>query len=379
MISLGYSNETIAMMELGLCDGIGPVVGKHLIQQFGSAVAVFEATKSDWQGMAGINLKLAHQLQLSKDNRCKAAHELANNHVKLNILGTSIENPDYPFRLKELANAPLVLFSKGEIDWNSPRILGIIGTRKPTPLGIALTQSWIEQLAKYNIVIVSGLAYGIDIVAHQTALDAQIPNWGVMAHGLDHVYPTQHRHIAQRMQDQHGGLIADFPAYTKMHPDYFPKRNRIVAGLCDALLVVESGVKGGSMITASIAHGYNRDVFAIPGRPNDKGSEGCNFMIRHQMAHMARCVDDIVETMEWTPNPTNSSSGSQNGDQLRLFDNLNPIEKQVMQWLIQGIQNPDEMLQQNRWSASNIAMALLDLELKGMVTTQAGNLYTARC
>lgn len=379
MISLGYTDETIAMMELGLCEGIGPVVGKHLIQQFGSALQVFEASKSDWQGIANLNLKLAHQLQLSKDNECKAARELACNHEKLNIQGTSIEHPNYPFRLKELANAPLVLFSKGEIEWNASRILGIIGTRKPTPQGIALTECWIEQLAKYNLTIVSGLAYGIDIVAHQAALKAQIPNWGVMAHGLDHVYPTQHKQIAQRMQEYHGGLIADFPAYTKLHPDYFPKRNRIVAGLCDALLVVESGVKGGSMITASIAHGYNRDVFAVPGRPTDKGSEGCNFMIRHQMAHMARGVEDIVETMGWTPHPSNSASENQKGDQLMLFNNLNPIEKQVMQWLIQGIQNPDDMLQQNQWSASNIAMALLDLELKGMVTTQSGNLYTARC
>jgi DNA processing protein len=379
MISLGYCEETIAMMELGLCEGIGPVVGKHLIQYFGSAQGVFQATKIDWQGLTGLSIKLSHQLQLSKDNGCKAARELAENHQELNIRGTSISHPDYPHRLLELANAPLVLFSVGDTPWNAPRIIGVIGTRKPTPQGIAYTKSWVEKLSQYNVVMVSGLAYGIDIVAHQAALDAGIPNFAVMAHGLDHIYPTQHRQVAEQMQSHGGGLIADFPAHTKMHPDYFPKRNRIVAGLCDALLVIESGVKGGSMITASIAHGYNRDVFAIPGRPSDSASEGCNFLIKHQMAHMARNVEDIVESMNWTHNQHNKQGNSQSGDQMQLFGNLNPIEKQVMQWLMQGIQKPDDMLQQNQWSASHIAMALLDLEIKGLVTAQSGNFYTAQC
>lgn len=378
MISLGYCEETIAMMELGLCEGIGPVVGKHLIQHFGSAIQVFAANKVDWQGAAGLNIKLAHQLQLSKDNECKAARARAERHHALNIRGTSINHPEYPYRLRELANAPLVLFSVGDIPWNATRILGVIGTRKPTPQGIAYTKSWIEKLLHYNIAMVSGLAFGIDVVAHQAALDAGIPNFAVMAHGLDHIYPTQHRQVAEQMQHQGGGLIADFPADTKMHPDYFPKRNRIVAGLCDALLVIESGVKGGSMITASIAHGYNREVFAIPGRPTDRASEGCNFLIKNQMAHMAIDIEDIVETMGWTRNHPNNQNSNQ-GNQMQLFGNLNPIETQVMQWLMEGIQKPDEMLQQNQWSASHIAMALLDLEIKGLVTAQGGSLYTARC
>jgi len=147
MISLGYCEETIAMMELGLCEGIGPVVGKHLIQYFGSAQGVFQATKIDWQGLTGLSIKLSHQLQLSKDNGCKAARELAENHQELNIRGTSISHPDYPHRLLELANAPLVLFSVGDTPWNAPRIIGVIGTRKPTPQGIAYTKSWVEKLS----------------------------------------------------------------------------------------------------------------------------------------------------------------------------------------------------------------------------------------
>ncbi len=379
MFSLGYCEETIAMMELSLCDGIGPVVGKHLIQQFGDARSVFLAHKSDWQGKSGIQLKLAHQLQMSKDNGCKAARELAETHKKLHIRATALHHTTYPYRLKELANAPLVLYSRGEIPWNGPRILGVVGTRKPTPQGAALTKEWIEQLAAFNIAIVSGLAYGIDIIAHKTALQSHIPNFAVLAHGVDHIYPSTHRSAALSMIEHHGGLLSDFPANTKMHPDYFPKRNRIVAGLCDALLVVESGVKGGSMITASIAHGYNREVFAVPGRPTDAASQGCNFLIKQQMAHMARDVHDIAEIMGWTNNSTADSGCRPTAAQLSLFEHLNPMEKQVMEWLISGVQKPDELLQKTDWSASHIAMTLLDLELKGLVTAQAGNLYTARC
>lgn len=378
MFSLGYCEETVAMMELSLCEGIGPVVGKHLIHHFGDAQRVFLATKSDWQDQAGINAKLSFQLQLSKDNGCKAARELAATHQKLGIRGTALHHPDYPYRLKELANAPLVLYSKGEIPWNGPRILGVVGTRKPTPQGAALTREWVEELQAFNVSIVSGLAYGIDILAHKAALQANIPNWAVLAHGVDHIYPPPHQSTAESMIDHGGGLLSDFPANTKMHPDYFPKRNRIVAGLCDALLVIESGVKGGSMITASIAHGYNREIFAVPGRPSDSASSGCNFLIKQQMAHLTRDVDDIAEVMGWSRRgPANTPQNPER--QLSLFGNLNPIEQQVMQWLIAGVQKPDEMLQKTEWSASHIAMALLDLELKGLVTAQAGNLYTARC
>ena len=379
MFSRGDCEETIAMMELSLCDGIGPVVGKHLIQQFGDARSVFLANKADWQGKAGIQVKLAHQLQMSKDNGCKAARELAETHKKLHIQVVGIHHPEYPYRLKELANAPLVLYFKGEIPWNAPRILGVVGTRKPTPQGAALTEAWIDKLSNHQIAIVSGLAYGIDIIAHKAANQAKIPNWAVLAHGVDHVYPTNHYDISEQMIKTGGGLLSDFPANTKMHPDYFPKRNRIVAGLCDALLVVESGVKGGSMITASIAHGYNREVFAVPGRPSDLASTGCNFLIKQQMAHMARDVDDLTEIMEWTSQNSSTPSNQGSAAQLSLFEHLNPIEQQVMQWLISGIQHPEVMMQQSNCSASHIAMALLDLELKGLITAQSGNLYTARC
>lgn len=375
MFSQEYCDETIALMELSLCDGIGPVVGKHLIDCFESAQAVFLGNKSDWVGKAGLNIKLAHQLYLSQQNRCLAAQELAESHKQLGIHATSIVSNSYPYRLKEIANAPLVLYSRGVADWNIPKMIGVVGTRKPTPQGIEITKSWVQALGHYNVGIVSGLAYGIDIHAHRTAFENQIPNWAVLAHGLDHIYPNSHKKTGLDIQS-HGGLISDFPAFTKMHPDYFPKRNRIVAGLCDALLVVESGPKGGSMITASIAHGYNREVFAIPGKPSDMASSGCNALIKHNMAHLTESVEDIATVMGWTlkgGNPTTDNDGGQ----LQLFQSLNPTEKLVMQWLLQGIQQPDEMLQKTQCNAGQIAMALLDLEIKGLISTQNGQLYTA--
>lgn len=375
MISLGYSDETIATMELSLCEGIGPVLGKYLLAHFGSAIAVFEADKNDWLAVTGIGHKQAFQLHLSQQNKLKAGHELAVTHSQLGIRGTSIGSPNYPYRLKELGNGPLALYSLGDIQWNAPRIIGIVGTRKPSAAGIGITRKLVEELALYNVHVVSGLAYGIDITAHKTALDVGIPNWGVMAHGLEQVYPSSHKHQAIKMCEQRGGLISDFPAHTKMHLDYFPKRNRIVAGLCDALLVIESGVKGGSMITASIASGYNREVFAVPGRPTDSASDGCNFLIKKNMAQLTTTAKDIAEAMNWSVGITGSNESNTLNPQISLFNQLSPVEKQVMQWLLNGIQKPNDMMMQNQWSAGHISMALLDLEMKGMITTLPGNQY----
>jgi DNA processing protein len=375
MNSLGYNEESIAMMELSLCDGIGPVLGKHLLHHFGSAAAIFQATKKDWDQIAGLSQKQAFQLHLSKENHLKAAKNLAEIHVKMGISVTTINSNEYPYRLKELANGPLLIYCLGNNDLNAKRILGVVGTRKPSPHGIGLTKKLIEELSIYDISIVSGLAYGVDIVAHQAALDLGIPNWAVLAHGLEQVYPVTHKQQALQMIESMGGLISDFPAHTKMHPDYFPKRNRIVAGLCDALLVIESGVKGGSMITASIAHGYSRDVFAVPGRPSDKPSEGCNFLIKSNMAQLVTCGKDIAEAMNWTPTMETGATANSNNTQMSMFSKLNPVEQQVMHWLLNGVHNPDDMLQQNQWSASHISMALLDLELKGLITNLPGNQY----
>jgi DNA processing protein len=373
MESLGYNEETIAAMELGLCGGIGPVLGRILIEHFGSATAVFGAAPAALHQIPGLSNKVQYNIIHSAKSHLDEAREYAKKHIANGISVVSISEKNYPYRLKELADAPLCLYFKGEIDWDAPRILGVIGTRKPTPHGSHEAKKMVEDMRPFNPVIVSGMAYGVDAIAHRTALETGQTTWAVLAHGLEKIYPAAPQAFAKQMLASRGGLISEFPIYTKMHPDYFPRRNRIVAGLCDAILVIESGLKGGSMITARIAHSYNRDVFSVPGRPSDLASVGCNFLIQKNMAHIVQNANDIGESMNWeNQNPT---SNNQNSQQLNLFQQLNPIEKQVMQWLVEGINHPNKMLEKHQWTASKISMALLDLELKGLIYSTAGNQY----
>ncbi len=375
MDSLGYNEETIASMELGLCGGIGPVLGRMLIAHFGSALEVFCAAPAALHKIPGVTNKVFYNLIHSAKSQMSEARELAKTHEKLGICAVSITDIRYPYRLKELADAPLCLYYKGNIEWDAPRILGVIGTRKPSPQGCGETKKLVEEMKAFDAIVVSGMAYGVDAIAHRAALESDQTTWAVLAHGLEKVYPAAHQAFAKQMLAGRGGLISEFPANTKMHPDYFPKRNRIVAGLCDAIAITESGLKGGSMITARIAHGYNRDIFAVPGRPTDLSSTGCNFLIQKNMAQLIQSANDIGESMGWEnqSSPINNS----NYNQLQLFEQLNPIEKQVMQWLMEGISHPNKMLQQQQWNASKISMALLDLELKGLISTTGGNHYRA--
>jgi len=373
MESLGYNEEAIAAMELGFCGGIGPVLGRILIEHFGSARAVFGAAPQALLQIPGVSQKAHYNIIHSAKSNFNEAREYVKQHIALGISVVSISQESYPYRLKELADAPLCLYYKGDIEWDAPRILGVIGTRKPSPHGSHEAKKLVEGIRSFDPIIVSGMAYGVDAIAHRTALETGQKTWAVLAHGLEKIYPPTHKTFAQQMLADRGGLISEFPVGTKMHPDYFPKRNRIVAGLCDAILVTESGIKGGSMITARIAHGYNRDVFAVPGRPSDLASIGCNFLIQKNMAQITTNATDIGEAMNWENK--NPSSNGNNNHQLNLFENLNPVETQVMQWLMEGINHPNKMLEKQQWAASKISMALLDLELKGLICAAGGNNY----
>lgn len=375
------SDQSLAALELSMCVGVGPVVGQQLIQHFKGATEVFGATAKALSEVIGRNSR-AH-FEISQCRKFEQSHDLVKLHGKLGIGMVSVMDNDYPYRLRELANAPLVLFFRGEIDWNAKRILGVVGTRRPTAFGRGAAAHIVQNLQHSGVIIVSGMAYGIDGIAHETALSVQLNTWGVMAHGLERVYPSAHSHLSNQMCAGRGGLISEFPANTNMHPDLFPRRNRIVAGLCDALLVVESGLKGGSMITCSIAHGYNRDVFAVPGRPIDPNAEGCNFLIKKNMAALCTDASDILDFMNWQPisnqsnqppdsccSHTSLSNSSQHGN-----ISLNPTEQQILQWLTAGITHPDAMVAQNSWGTSALSMALLDLEMKGLIQTLPGNRY----
>jgi len=197
-------------------------------------------------------------------------------------------------------DSPALLYYRGNADLNTSKVVSIVGTRSNSEYGKSVCEKLIEELAAQNVLIASGLAFGIDTIAHKAALKNNLPTVGVLAHGLDRIYPTQNKNLARQMTEQ-GGLLTDFISNTNPDKQNFPKRNRIVAGMCDAIIVIESGKKGGSLITAELANGYNKDVFAIPGKTTDSKSEGCNYLIRQNKASLITAAADLVELMNWVP------------------------------------------------------------------------------
>jgi DNA protecting protein DprA len=256
-----------------------------------------------------------------------------------------------------------LLFVKGNMDLNARRIVGVVGTRRASRQGRARTAQFCLELAGYGCSIVSGLAYGIDAQAHQSAVEAGIPTGAVVAHGLDVLYPPSHHQLARNMLAQGGAIISDQLHGMKLSPEHFPKRNRIIAGLCDALLLVESMEDGGAMITADIAASYNRDVFAVPGRPDDPASAGCNLLIRQNRAALVCNAADMADMMGWTQQTTAAER------QLPLFRQLNPEQQSIVSVLQQGNKSVDELFDE-RWNSDmanpkGLAFGLLSINFPG--------------
>lgn len=276
---------------------------------------------------------------------------------------------EYPRRLKQCADAPLLLYTKGNIDWNPPKLVSIVGTRHATEYGKALTHELIESLAAHNVTIVSGMAYGIDIYAHQEALKHNLSTWGVLGHGLAKMYPSEHWKIAERMLET-GGIISEFIPSQKPEPQHFPMRNRIVAGLTDATIVVESGEKGGSLITASLAADYNRDVFAYPGDVSRPYSKGCLDLIQKNQAHLIRNAEDLIRIMNWQAEEQNS------GQQRALFVDLNLREEKIISVLKTKAElTLDTIGYLSSLTVSEVSSDLLSLEFKGLVRSLPGRRF----
>jgi DNA processing protein len=273
------------------------------------------------------------------------------------------------FTEKEYPRRPLLLYSKGNITWNPPKIVSIVGTRHATEYGKGLTQELIEGLAAHNVTIVSGMAYGIDVFAHLEAMKNNLPTWGVLGHGLSKMYPSDHRKIAERMLET-GGIISEFIPSQKPEPAHFPMRNRIVAGLTDATIVIESGEKGGSLITANLATDYNRDVFAFPGDINRPFSKGCLNLIRKNQAALARNSMDIIEAMNWQLEEKNRVQ------QRALFVELNPREEKIMMLLKTKPElTLDTIGYLSSLTVSEVSSDLLSLEFKGLVRSLPGRRF----
>lgn len=357
-------------LALHLVPGIGDVLSRQLLRCLGSAESVMKAPIHQLLQVPGIGLKTAHAIHQFNDY-ARVEHELR----FLERSGTQcihIEDVEYPQRLRHVSDAPCILFKRGNATLNPGKTVGIVGTRNASEYGKDFTEKLCAELQNQGCTIISGLALGIDGIAHRAALRNQLPTVGVLAHGLDRVYPSQHARLAKHMED-HGALISEFPSGTAPDRENFPKRNRIVAALCDVLVVVETAERGGARITAELAHSYNREVLALPGRIHDVYSQGCNTLIRTHKAGMITQTLDLIECMNWDQTPSIHSIPKQLNLELDSSESL----------IIQLLQTKkrmafDELQIQSDLDSSVLSLKLLDLEFRNMIKALPGKYYMRR-
>ena len=355
----------IALLEI---PSIGSTIAKNLIEKFGSAQQIFSLSFEKLKGLGNVGGHIIEAIE--KEHIFNTAREQINYSETNGIEILNYFEPKYPQRLKHCSDAPLILYFKGTCDLNNMKIVGIVGTRNATTYGKQMCKSVIEELAEQNVLIVSGLAYGIDVNAHQEALNHNTPTIGILAHGLDTIYPKGHSSIAQRMTIK-GGLIIEHKTKTRPNRENFPKRYRIVAGMCDAIIVVESAITGGSMITAKLGNDYNRDVFSIPGRLGDKYSEGCNHLIKTNQAHLLQASKDISYILGW-----NNVKKQPKVIQKQLFIELNTEEQNLIDAITkQTTATIDDIAYSLQLPISQVSTQLLMLEFKGLIKQLPGKIY----
>jgi DNA processing protein len=364
------SNDLLYQIALSLTPNIGPVQAKILVEQFGTAESIFKAKATALKNIEGIGEIRAAAIK--GFNQFNEAEEEIKFIEKYSIRPLFITDPAYPQRLLNCYDSPELLFYKGTADLNTAKIIAVVGTRNHTDYGKQVTEKLIKDLAGQHILVVSGLAYGIDAIAHKTALKNNLSTVGALAHGLDQIYPPQHAGLAKDMV-KNGGLLTEFRSRTNPDKHNFPTRNRIVAGMCDATIVIETGIKGGSMITAELANGYNKDVFAFPGKVTDSKSAGCNYLIKNNKAILLTDAEELLQVMGWEEK---AKSPKERKRQKELFIELTPDEKIIIGILNEKeTVNIDEINLRSGLSSSAVAAAVLSLELQNVILSLPGKLY----
>lgn len=360
--------ELYYAIALTLIPQIGNVLGKELLTHFETAENIFNVPQKTLSAIPGIGVIRAKEIKQFK-NFDRVEEELRFIE-KYKIQTLFYHEKEFPKRLKHCYDSPLLLYYAGNADLNTSRILSVVGTRHYTDYGREMCENIISDLSKENVLIVSGLAYGIDVIAHKKALKEGLKTVGVVAHGLDRIYPPLHAEIAKQMTDQ-GGLLTEYLSKTLPDKQNFPMRNRIVAGMADATLVIETGIRGGSLITAELANGYNRDVFAVPGKAGDKKSEGCNYLIRKNKAALVTSANDVMEMMGWEEHLKDNKP-----IQKELFIELNEKEQNIVN-LLTGVKmlHVDEIHLQSNLTSSETAATILNLELQGVIKSLPGKMY----
>ncbi len=350
--------------------GIGPVNARNLVAYCGGVDPIFtdKKLKNTLAKVPGIGAKLIASIT---DKKVLPAAEKELAYVRKHKLRMLFYlDADYPGRLKQAEDAPVLLYVKGPADMNAERMVSIVGTRTPTEEGKRLAVELVEGLKEARATIISGLAYGIDITSHRAALRNGLPTIGCVAHGLDKLYPGEHAATAKELVEE-GALISELPSGSPFAPGNFPARNRVIAGLSDCTVVVESGPKGGSLITADIANSYDREVFAYPGRPTDPRSEGCNALIQRNQAALVTCAKDVLRLMEWLP-----IAKKKVPVQAALFADLMPDEQTLVDIIkAKGRVDIDELCVQSRMAQGKAAGLLLNLEFNGVVRSLPGKVY----
>lgn len=347
---------------------IGATLSKTIVAYFGDAEKVFAGNEKRLMKVPGIGEKTVAGLNFTEALRkAEAEVKFVEKH---NIDVLLYTDPRYPKRLKNCPDAPLLLYSRGKANLNTQHVISIVGTRNATDYGKLLCKQLIEELQQYNVLIVSGLALGIDVAAHKECLRLNVPTIGVLGHGHDRLYPSQNKQVAEKMLEQ-GGILTEYPSGTRPDREKFPARNRIVAGMADATIVVEASIKGGALITAEIANSYNRDVYAFPGRLGDEFSEGCNFLIRNNKAGLITCMADVAYSLGWE-----KSDSVKPKEQLALPIDLPDDERLILSILREyKTLAIDELTIKTGMPMSQLAMALLVLEMQGFITSLPGKVY----
>ncbi|NVO02276.1 MAG: DNA-protecting protein DprA [Bacteroidetes bacterium] len=354
-------------IALSLIPSVGDRIAKKLVSYCGSVEAVFNEKKSNLLKIPGIGEIVANSV--IKQKVLARAEEEVLFIEKHNITPVFYLDDNYPNRLKHCSDSPLMLYYKGNADLNHEKIIAIVGTRNATEYGKKCCIDLVADLVPHNPIIISGLAYGIDICAHKASLENGLKTIGVMAHGLDRIYPNVHKSVSKKMAEQ-GGLITDYMSQTNPDRENFPSRNRIIAGMADAVIVVEAAKKGGALITADIANSYNRDVFAFPGRIGDEYSAGCNHLIKINRAALIQSAADIEYLMGWTKIKEKKSV------QKKLFVELSSDEQILFDILnTEGNKDIDYLSFKSNLPMSKASALLLGLEFKGMVNSLPGKVY----
>ena len=360
-------NDLLYKIAITQIPKVGCITAKNLISYCGGVKAIFEASQKELFRIPGIGAKVAENIRNHAilENAQKELDFIKKNNIQCYFY----TDKKYPQRLKHFDDSPVLLYFRGNAELNHHRIVSIIGTRTPSAYGKAICEEIVTELAAYDVLVISGLAYGIDVTAHKKSISMNIPTVGVLGHGLNMIYPYEHRKTSEQMMEN-GGVLTEYTHLKEPLREHFPMRNRIVAGMCDALIVVETKEKGGSMITANLANGYNKNVFAIPGRARDKKFGGGNFLIKNHKAQLIESAEDVVRIMCWEQFEKNKNI------QKQLFVELTERQQSLVDILKNENEvSVDKLSYVTQLQPSEVSSLLLELEFKGLVKTLPGKRY----